>query len=125
MTAVMKSLLPLLAAALAAPALAVPPLPEREEASIPFVSQPRSIRSFRAVGNGLLYLQDRRGRWYRAELGGPCIGLPWAHMIGYDTRGGLSLARGGSVLVEGQRCMITSLTRSEGPPPKRRKRPQA
>jgi Family of unknown function (DUF6491) len=124
MAGAMKALLPLLAAA-AAPALAVPPLPEREEASIPFVSQPRSIRSFRAVGDDILYLQERRGRWYRAELGGPCIGLSWANAVGYDTRGGLSLSRGSSILVEGQRCLITSLTRSEGPPPKRKRRSQA
>ncbi len=116
----MKLLFPLLAAGVTAPALAVPPPPEREEVSIPFVTHPRSIRSFRAVGDDLVYLQDRRGRWYRAELGGPCIGLSWANVIGYDTRGGLSLARGGSILVEGQRCMIVSLIRSEAPPRKRK-----
>ena len=117
----MKAILPLLAAALASPALAVPPLPEREEVSIPFVSQPRSIRSFKAPTDELVYLKDRQGRWYRAEIGGPCIGLRWANVIGYDTRGSLSLARGGSILVEGQRCLIVSLTRSEAPPRKRRK----
>ena len=116
---VMKSLLLPLAAAAVAPGHAAPPAPERLEASIPFVGQPRSIRSFRAAGDDLLYLQDRRGRWYRAELGGPCIGLSWANVIGYDTRGGLSLSRGGSILVEGQRCLITSLTRSGAPPRKR------
>jgi hypothetical protein len=46
-------------------------------------------------------------------------------VIGYDTRGSLSLARGGSILVEGQRCMIVSLTRSEAPPRKRKKRGSA
>lgn len=117
MMGVMKYLLPL-AAAIAAPALAAPPAPERVEASIPFVSQPRSIRSFRAVGDDLVYLKDRRGRWYRAELGGACLGLRWANAIGYDTRG-LSLGRGDSILVEGQRCLITSLTRSGAPPRKR------
>jgi hypothetical protein len=93
--------------------------PAPEQASIPFVSQPRSIRSFNAPSNDLLYLQDRRGRWYRAEMGGPCIGLSWANAIGYDTRGSLSLSRGSSILVEGQRCLIVSLTRSD-PPPRRR-----
>ena len=117
----MKYLLPLLAAAVAAPALAVPPVPEREEASIPFVTHPRAIRSFNAPSDDLLYLRDRQGRWYRAEIGGPCIGLSWANVIGYDTRGSLSLARGDSILVEGQRCMIVSLTRSE-PPPRRHSR---
>lgn len=106
----------LLAVLLAAAAPAGPP---REEVSIPFVSQPRSIRSFKAPSDDLLYLRDRRGRWYRAEIGGPCIGLSWANVIGYDTRGRLSLGRGDSILVEGQRCMIVSLTRSD-PPPRRR-----
>jgi hypothetical protein len=92
----------------------------REEASIPFVSQPRAIRSFNAPTDDVVYLRDRRDRWHRAELGGPCIGLRWANVIGYDTRGGLSLARGDAILVEGQRCLIVSLTRS-GPPPRKRK----
>jgi hypothetical protein len=100
-------------------AAAAPAASPRDEVSIPFVSQPRSIRSFNAPSNDLVYLQDRRGLWYRAEIGGPCIGLPWANVIGYDTRGSFSLARGDSILVEGQRCMITSLTRSEAPPRKR------
>lgn len=117
----MKALLLPLAAALAAPAFAVPPLAEPAEAGIPFVSHPRSIRSFKAPSDDLVYLQDRQGRWYRARLGGSCLGLRWANVIGYDTRGSLSLARGGSILVEGQRCLIVSLTRSDPPPRKRRK----
>ena len=114
MAVAMTPLLALLAAA-ASPA----DPPGREEVSIPFVSQPRSIRSFNAPADDLVYLQDRRGRWYRAEIGGPCIGLRWANVLGYDTRG-LSLSRGDSLLVEGQRCMIVSLTRSDPPPRKRR-----
>lgn len=110
----MTLILALLAAA------ATPAAPPRAEVGIPFVSQPRSIRSFRAAGDDLVYLRDRRGRWYRAELGGACLGLRWANVIGYDTRGGLSLARSGSILVEGQRCLIVSLTRS-GPPPRKRR----
>ena len=113
----------LLLALLAASASSV--APPRAEVSIPFVSQPRAIRSFKAPSDELLYLQDRRGRWYRARIGGPCIGLSWANVIGYDTRGSLSLARGGSILVEGQRCMIVSLTRSEPPPRRRGKRKPA
>jgi hypothetical protein len=117
----MRILLPLLAAAVAAPALAIPPLPEGEEVSIPFVSQPRAIRSFKAPSDDLVYLKDRQGRWYRAQLGASCFGLRWANAIGYDTRGSLSLSRGSSILAEGQRCLIVSLTRSD-PPPKRQKK---
>lgn len=112
----MTLLLALLAAA------AAPAAPPRDEVSIPFVSRPRSIRSFNAPSDDLLYLQDRQGRWYRADISGPCIGLSWANAIGYDTRGSLSLSRGGSILVEGQRCLIVSLTRSEAPPRKRKRK---
>ena len=119
----MKTLpLILLAAAPAAPAFASPAQPERREVSIPFVNHPRAIRSFNAPSDDVLYLQDRQGRWYRAEIGGPCFGLSWANAIGYDTRGSLSLDRGGSILVGDQRCMIVSLTRSEPPPRRHQKR---
>jgi hypothetical protein len=113
-----RSLLPLLAAA-AAPVFASPQASE-EQVTIPFVSQPRSIRTFEAPDDSTLYLQDRQRRWYRAELGGSCFGLRWAQVIGYDTRGGLSLDRFSSILVDGERCPIVSLTRSDGPPRKRK-----
>jgi hypothetical protein len=111
--------MPILLALLAA---AATPAPGSEQVSIPFASQRRAIRTFEAVGDDLLYLQDRQGRWYRAELGASCFGLSWANAIGYDTRGALTLGRGDSILVERQRCMIVSLTRSEPPPRKRRKK---
>jgi hypothetical protein len=117
----MKTLL-LAAAFAASPALAESPLrSERAEASIPFVSHPRAIRSFEAVEDHLLYLQDRRGRWYLAELAGPCFGLRWANRIGYDTKGGMSLDRFSTILVDGERCRILSLTHSSPPPRKARK----
>jgi hypothetical protein len=96
-----------------------------EQVSIPFVNHPRAIRTFEAASDEILYLQDRGGRWYRADLGGPCIGLSWANAIGYDTRGGLSLDRFSRILVEGQSCMIVSLTRSDPPPRKRKGRKAA
>ena len=120
----MKTIL-LLLAATAAPALAVPPLPEPEadrQVSIPFATHPRAIRDFEAADNHILYLEDRHRRWYRAELAGGCIGLKWAQAIGYDTRGGMSLDSFGAILVDGRRCPIVSLTRSEGPPRKVKKK---
>ena len=118
----MKTPLLLLAAAMAAPAFASPAAPAREEVSIPFVNHPRAIRTFEAPSDDLVYLQDRQGRWYRTELGGSCFGLRWANVIGYDTRGGLSLDRFGAILVDGQRCPIVSLTRGDPPPRRHRKK---
>ena len=116
-------LLPLLAAAAAAPALAAPSGPEAgEQVSIPFASHARSIRTFEAPTDDVLYLQDRQRRWYRAEIGGPCFGLRWAQAIGYDTRGSLSLGRFSTILVGRERCPIVSLTRSDGPPRRKKNR---
>ena len=112
----MKTPILVLAAALAAPALAETPV-RREEASIPFANHPRAIRNFEAPSDETVYLQDRQRRWYRADLG-HCFGLKWAHRIGYDTRGSLNLDSFGALLVDGERCPILSLTRSDGPPPK-------
>ncbi|HEX8526723.1 DUF6491 family protein [Allosphingosinicella sp.] len=111
------------AASFAAPQAEAAPRgpPVAEEARIPFV-QFRGIRDFRAEGRDLLYLQDRSRNWYRAELMGPCIGLPWARAIGVDTRGDSSFDRFSTLIVEGERCAISSLTRTSEPPPRRKRR---
>jgi hypothetical protein len=118
----MKILLPLLAAAAASPAASAPApkAPRAEEASIPFANHRRAIRNFEAPSDEIVYLQDGRRRWYRADVG-HCFGLKWAHSIGYDTRGGINLDSFGSILVDGRRCPIVSLTRSEGPPRRAKK----
>jgi hypothetical protein len=123
MAEAMKNPVILLAVAVAAPALAQPE-PERTEVSIPFANHRHAIRNFEAPSDDILYLEDRQRRWYRAELG-HCFGLKWAHAIGYDTRGGLSLDNFGAILVDGRRCPILSLTRSDGPPRKMKKKRSA
>ncbi|TFI58340.1 hypothetical protein E2493_10155 [Sphingomonas parva] len=113
-----KIVLALAALVVAAPSLAAPGASghpsEVRQASIPFVNL-RGIRDFRAEGRDAVYLQDRARNWYRAELAGPCYGLPFAHAIGVDTRGGNGLDRFGSLIVEGNRCPVLSLIRSAAP----------
>ena len=86
-----------------------------EEASIPFVSID-SIRNCRAIDRDTIYFEDRRRRWYRGEVIGPCLNLPFAQAIGVDTRGTNRLDRFSTVLVRGDRYQLTSLVRSEEPP---------
>jgi hypothetical protein len=93
----------------------------RQEARIPFPAF-GTVRHFEPVGNKLVYLQDRRRRWYRAELAGRCLELPHAHYIGIDTGGGPFVDRFSALVVEGQRCQLRSLTRSEAPPRRRGKK---
>ena len=97
------------------PALARHEVPIGQETSIPFLSF-NAIRSFRAIDRDTLYLQDLQRRWYRAELFGPCLDLPFAQAIGFDVRGTNRLDRFSTVLVSGDRCQIQSLVRSEEPP---------
>ena len=117
----MKKLILALAAGtvLAAPAVEAKTKPRApitgEEAAIPFANLRGGLRSFHTDDADTVYIQDRRGDWYRAEIAGACIGLPWAMRIGVDTRGSSTFDRSSSLLVEGDRCMLTSLTRSERP----------
>jgi hypothetical protein len=108
------------AAAVASPAASKPrPAPPviGQEARIPFASM-GGIRSFHADGDEIVYLQDYRRRWYRAELIGACPDLMWAFRIAIDTRGSSTFDRGSALLVGHDRCMIGSLTNSGPPPPK-------
>jgi hypothetical protein len=116
----MKNMMIALAAAsvLAAPSLAAP-APQnaavsREEVRIPFVNF-GGIRSFHSEDDGIVFLQDRSRRWYRAEVIGPCRELRWANRIGVDTRGSSSFDRFAALVVGDERCQLTSLTRSEKP----------
>jgi hypothetical protein len=123
----MKNLLiPILAAALAAPAVAAPPQKtggmRGEEVRIPFPGF--RIRNFRADERDVVYLEDRNRNWYRAEVIGPCQDLPFAQAIGIDTRGSSSFDKFSAIVVGGDRCPLLSLTRAEKPQ-KRAKKPRA
>ena len=112
----------LLAAALAAlpaaQAMAAPAhAPAPAQASIAFVNH-GGIRDWRAVGSDTLFVQDRSRNWYRADLMGPCLDLPFAQTIGFETRGIDTFDRFSTVRVRGQRCAVQSLVRSDAPPPK-------
>jgi len=105
-------------AVLAVPAASKPrPAPPitGEETQIPFAQLRGGIRSFHADDHDTVYLQDRRRDWYKAEIAGACIALPWANRIGIDSRFSSTFQRGSSLIVEGDRCMVTSLVRSEKP----------
>jgi hypothetical protein len=102
-----------LAAGLTAPLIAQPAAHE-PEARIAFVNH-GGIRNFRPAGRETVYLQDRGRQWYRAELMGPCPGLPWAIALGVEPRGTSSLDRFGALIVDGQRCQLHSLVRVDAP----------
>lgn len=117
-------LVPILAAALAAPAFASHSehraAAKAEEVSIPLPGF--RIRNFRAEERDVVYLEDQRRNWYRAELIGPCHELPFAQAIGIDTRGSSSFDRFGAIIVGRDRCPLLSMTRSEKPQKAKKRR---
>lgn len=115
----------LLALMLASPAMAgQAPDPEAapaaREAAIPFLGS-ESINDYRVEGRDTLYIQDIRGRWYKAELMGNCLDLDLAEVIGFDTGGTSSFDRFSTIVVRGRRCPLKSLVASPAPPPARGK----
>jgi hypothetical protein len=108
----MKTLTRLAIAALAA--LAIAPAAASAD-SIPFVSM-NGITNWTTVGDDTLYLKARDDRWYRADLAGPCFGLPTAFAIGVRTFGDDTFDSSSSIIVDGERCPVMSVTRVAGPP---------
>ena len=96
--------------------------PAHVEASIPFAAR-GGIRDWAADGEKGLWVQAVNRKWYYAEFMGRCVGLSFATALGFDT-GALSVFdRWSAVVVPGYaRCTLTSLTPSEGPPPRRQLR---
>lgn len=90
------------------------------DARIPFADS-NGIRNYHADGDRGLWIEDVRGRWYRAELFGPCQGLNFANKIGFVTKGTGTLDRFGQILVDGRTCQLQSLVTSNPPPKKIKK----
>jgi hypothetical protein len=86
-----------------------------KDASIPFADM-GSIRNFDPVDSHTLYIEDVHGQWYKASLMGPCIDLPFATAVGFDTGGTRTLDRFSSVIVNGNRCAFESLVETATPP---------
>ena len=87
------------------------------ETSIPFVNMNQSIHGWHADGQTALYIQDAHDQWYYAKLLVPCNGLEFTARLGFEPKTMNSLDKFGTVVMpDNQRCPISSLTKSDGPP---------
>lgn len=87
------------------------------QASIPFVNH-GGIRNYRVVDDSTLLIEGQGGKWYKADLMGPCIGLSFNSdfALGFETQGIDSFDRFGSIRTrDGQRCALSSLTETAAP----------
>jgi len=88
------------------------------EAQILFPNQ-GAIRNFETDGNDGLWLEDRQRRWYYAEIAGGCQELNFAQAIGFDTLGSPRFDRFSAIIVDGERCLVSSLVTSDKPLPRK------
>lgn len=109
--------------ALAGGAVAAP-LDEARETRIPFVTSMSNVE-WKAASDDSLYLRGGNGDWYFVRTTNRCTRLLVARGIGFHASAGGQLDRHSAILVQGVRCPVASIVRSEGPPPKRSRRKSA
>lgn len=90
------------------------------ETVIPFVNSMSNVE-WKAASNDSLYVRGGNGDWYFVRTSNRCTRLRAANGIGFQTSRGGQLDRYGAILVQGIRCPVASIVRSDGPPKKQRK----
>jgi hypothetical protein len=116
----MRTLLGLTLLAVAAAQAAAAPADRPRETVIPFAASLSNIE-WQAAGSDSLYLRGPKGEWYFVRTMNRCSRLRSSPGIGFETSAMGQLDRHGAILVQGVRCPVESITRSDGPPPKARK----
>lgn len=118
----MRTLTGLILLALAASgAAAAPRIDETRETRIPFVTSMSNIE-WKAASDDSLYLRGPKGDWYFIRTMNRCSRLLVARGIGFHASAGGQLDRHSAIMVQGVRCPVASIVRSEGPPPKKARR---
>lgn len=108
-------LLPLSAAAATEPAKE--PRELGVESSIVFPSD-STIRNWQADHDRGIWIEGRRGEWYYGTFAGICRDVDFAQAIGVETRGAGRLDKFASIVVRGERCLLSSFVTSAPPPTK-------
>jgi len=100
-------LLSLLAGCATGPQSTADVAPLAARAQIPFVSY-GGVDDWRAEGTGAILIKARMGRYYRATFMAPCIDLPTAEHIGFETGALDTLDKFDSIVVRGRECSFRS-----------------
>lgn len=85
-----------------------------QQASIPFGRS--QIYSWQVTNDRSIYIETNNRQWYKADLMGPCIDLPFAQHVGFGFNADGSFDRFSTIYSRGQNCPVTSLTRVAEPP---------
>ncbi len=87
------------------------------ESSIAFPSD-STIRNWQADRDRGIWIEGRRGEWYYGTFAGFCRDVDFAQAIGVETRGAGRLDKFASIIVRGERCLLSSFVTSAPPPSK-------
>lgn len=104
--------------ALAALAVAAPAIAKERPIGVETVIQNASnggIRAFEIESPSIVYLRDRRERWYRVELTGGCFWLTKLRTLSFDTDATGRFDRFSSVRSEQHSCGVVSIKTSAAP----------
>lgn len=74
-----------------------------------------AIRNFEADGNDGIWIEDLQRRWYYGEIMGGCQNLNFANAIGFDTGGSSRFDKFSNIIVNGDKCQLSSFVTSEKP----------
>ena len=96
-------------------ATASPPPGPGEEARIPYAGSD-GIVEWKVAAPDALWVRSMMGGWYLVRTMAPCPRLRTANTLGFIPSPGDRLDRYSAILADGERCQLTSVTRSEGPP---------
>ncbi|WBO23023.1 hypothetical protein [Sphingomonas abietis] len=106
-------------AVIATPTLAVPraaEAPTGPEVTIPFFGED-GTSDYRIDGErGIYLLSATDGQWYYLHVSPDCPRLASARGFSIDTGPNGQLDRSSTIMVEGWRCLLSSVTRSPVPP---------
>lgn len=74
-----------------------------------------------ADGSRGLYIRADNGRWYYARVQDDCPSLHANIALSFQTAPNGDLDRFSAIRAEGRRCLISSVTASDGPPSRQRR----
>ena len=117
----MRTMLSLTFLGLAAAAAPAAGAGKAGETAIPFINSISNVE-WEAASDDSLYVRGGKGDWYFVRTTNRCSRLRAASAIGLQTSALDQLDRHGAIIVQGMRCPVASIVRSEGPPRKARRK---
>jgi hypothetical protein len=103
-------------------ALADEPTGAAPPAEARIVFSGRNIWNWQVIDNQTVLIETTSHKWYKAKLLSPCIDLPFAERVGFKSNADNSFDKFSAIEARGQRCPLVSLTETQAPAKKVKKK---